>query len=187
MFSKKNSSKQSAAIRILNVILSAFTLILIATAVRKMILYIELYGFTRLRVLTSWFMLLLSVIFLFIIIRQFKASFNAVLSSSIAFIIMFTVLCLVNVDARIAELNVSMYRNGTLTTCDIDSFYELSYSAAEYVIPLLSDENTEVASSARSYLEYQADCIEKGYYTSNGWKDYTDIPFTDIGAAFRSP
>ena len=173
VFSKKNSSKQSAAIRILNVILSAFTLILIATAVRKMILYIELYGFTRLRVLTSWFMLLLSVIFLFIIIRQFKASFNAVLSSSIAFIIMFTVLCLVNVDARIAELNVSMYRNGTLTTCDIDSFYELSYSAAEYVIPLLSDENTEMASSARSYLEYQADCIEKGYYTSNGWKDYT--------------
>ncbi len=173
LFSRKNASKQSTAIRVLNIVLSVITLILIATAARKMILYIELYGFTRLRVLTSWFMLLLSAIFLFIIIRQFKTSFNVVLSSGIAFIVMFSALCFVNVDARIAELNVSMYQNGTLASCDVDSFYDLSYSAAEYVIPLLSDKNADVASKARDYLEDQADRIENGFYTPYGWKDYT--------------
>lgn len=50
--------------------LSIFTLILIATAISKMVMYISVYGLTQLRFYTTWFMLLLAVIFVMIIVKQ---------------------------------------------------------------------------------------------------------------------
>lgn len=71
------------------------------------------------------------------------------------------------------KLNVRLYQDGVLPTCDVGAFYSLSYSAAEYVIPLLSDENEEIASAAEQYLRYQAESIESGYRTPHGKRDYT--------------
>ena len=63
LFSKKAGREKPFALKFYSVMISVFTLILIATAMSKMIMYINRYGLTALRFYTSWFMVLLAMIF----------------------------------------------------------------------------------------------------------------------------
>ncbi len=161
VFTKKPDGKGNRTIKILNVVLSSFTLILIATAIRKMVLYIDLFGFTRLRIITTLFMLFLGAVFIFVIIRQFKRGFNTVASSIITAAVMASVLCTVNIDARVVQFNVSLYRNGKISECDINSFYGLSLSAAEYAVPLLDSDDSGISETAEDYLKYSLSRIRE--------------------------
>lgn len=172
LFAKKKEGQQTLPIRILNVILSVFTLVLIATALRKMILYIGLYGFTRLRVLTSIFMIFLGLVFLFLVIRQITPKCNVVLLSAVAGTVLLGTVGFCDLDARIAQSNLILYQTGVLETCDIHAFYDLSYTAAEYAIPLLEDEDAELATEARRYLKHCARLISEGTYASD-WRSET--------------
>ncbi len=168
--SKKELGKQHTAIKILNIVISCFTLVLIATAIRKMALYISLFGLTRLRVVTTLFMAVLALIFVFIIIRQLCSRFNAVKASVIAAVVMTVLVSTVNIDARIAQFNVYMYLDGKHEKCDVSMFYELSYSAAEYVIPLIDAEDQDVSFKAREYLGSVRSYIDKSFSRDDGWK-----------------
>ncbi len=172
LFVKKENGKQTSPIRILNVILSVFTLVLIATALRKMILYIHFYGFTRLRVFTSFFMIFLAIVFLLLILRQILSKCPVILGSVIAGTILLGLLGFCDVDARIAQGNLLLYQQGILETCDIRAFYDLSYTAAEYAIPLLDDKDPELAAEARRYLEDCAMRIREGAYADD-WRSET--------------
>ena len=172
LFAKKKEGRQTLPIRILNVILSVFTLVLIATALRKMILYIGLYGFTRLRILTSVFMIFLGLVFLFLVIRQITPKCNVVLLSAMAGTVLLGAVGFCDLDARIAQGNVTLYQTGVLETCDIHAFYDLSYTAAEYAIPLLEDEDAELAADAARYLRHCARLISEGTYASD-WRSET--------------
>ena len=116
-------------------VLSIFTLILIITAVSKMMMYINYYGLTQLRVYTTWFMIMLFLIFTVLLIRQFK-KFNAAKVIVLGFIILFFGLCYSNVDGRIAAYNINRYKNGTLETLDIQALTRLSDAAVPYMYDL---------------------------------------------------
>jgi len=172
LFVQKKDGKQTRPVRMLNTVLSVFTLVLIATALRKMILYIGLYGFTRLRILTSVFMIFLGLVFLFLVIRQITPRCNVVLLSAVAGTVLLGTVGFCDLDARIAQGNLILYQTGILETCDVHAFYDLSYTAAEYAIPLLEDDDAELAADAVRYLRHCARLISEGTYASD-WRSET--------------
>ena len=137
MFTKRlEGDKKPVALRAYTVLLCASTLGIIATALVKMIMYINRLGMTVLRVYTSWFMILLAVIFVIIIVMQFKdfSFFKAIFA---AFAVMFGILCFGDIDGQIARYNISAYQTGALDEVDADVFFELGFSAAEPAVRLL--------------------------------------------------
>ncbi|MGN0638364.1 MAG: DUF4153 domain-containing protein [Huintestinicola sp.] len=130
LFSKYGEDgKKSEFLKIMTVTLCIFTILLIVTAVSKMGMYISVYGLTRLRFYTTWFMLLLGVLFIGIIISVVCGRFNLSKFAVTAFTVMFAVLSFSNADRLIAEYNIGRYLDGTLPSADITMFRELSADA----------------------------------------------------------
>jgi len=129
---KRESGEELKALRIQTVIISIFTILMIVTAQSKMIMYINVFGLTQLRVFTSWFMILLFLIFTFILVRQFK-KFNLTRFVVIGFVAMFMALSYSNVDGLIAKYNIERYQAGTLQTLDIDALGRLSDAAVPHM------------------------------------------------------
>lgn len=119
-------------------VLCIFTIALIATAMSKMGMYIGYYGLTRLRVYTSWFMIVLLVLFIIILVRQFK-SFQGTRIAAVGCICLFLALCYGNVDGMIAKYNIDRYQAGTLESLDVSAFSELSDGAVPYLYEMYQE------------------------------------------------
>ena len=126
LFSKKAGREKPAALKVYSVVLSVFTLILIATAMSKMVMYISNYGLTELRVYTSWFMVLLALVFVLIIIKQFRFDMKFAKYFSAVFTLMFALLCFSRPETVIAKYNIVMYNSGHLAELDKDAILEMS-------------------------------------------------------------
>lgn len=137
---KDQETKQKApkTLRAEFAVLCLFTMMLIATAVSKMAMYISYYGLTQLRVYTAWFMLLLFIVFIVVGLRQFK-NFNGARIIIISFVIFFLALSYGNADGMIAKYNISRYSEGTLKTLDINALSTLSDGAVPYLFELYND------------------------------------------------
>ena len=141
---KDDSAKKFNVLKVYIIAIAVFTLLLIATALSKMFMYINAYGLTLLRVYTSWFMIFLACVFVVVILRQFinTKRFNFFLIVFIIFVILFSVLIFCDVDAIIAQYNIDNYHNGNLESIDYEMLvYELSDSAVEYVLPVIYESN----------------------------------------------
>lgn len=149
------------SLRVYSAVLCGFTLLLIATALRKMLLYIENYGLTPRRVYTSWFMLLLAAIFLVLAVTQFFRRSHAWSACVAVFLVMFAVLQFGNVNGWIARYNVEQYRAGALKTVDVSLFYALDDAAVPYAAELLDDADVDLKWDARRFLRHQRDSWEK--------------------------
>ena len=62
LLTRRKDEKPPVFLKIITVLYAAFTLVLIATAISKMILYIDTYGLTQKRVYTSVFMIAMAVV-----------------------------------------------------------------------------------------------------------------------------
>lgn len=126
---KKGGTDRPKLLTVYAVTLCIFTLFIIATALAKMVLYIHAYGMTQLRIYTTWFMVLLAVVFLVLLLRQFSAKLPTAAVLTGVFIVMFAGLCFSRPDARIAEYNLRRCAEGTLKDMDIDMLCDLSEDA----------------------------------------------------------
>ncbi|MBO4866938.1 MAG: DUF4173 domain-containing protein [Ruminococcus sp.] len=131
-FSKKAGEEKPRALRFYTVMISVFTLLITATAISKMVLYIQNYGLTQLRVYTTWFMVLTALIFVYVIIRQFKANFPFMRAAAMTFTLMFALLCFSRPDAVIARYNME-YCSEQLTFTDIKEMCDLSSDASAVI------------------------------------------------------
>lgn len=129
LFSKKAGREKPFALKFYSVMISVFTLILIATAMSKMVMYINRYGLTALRFYTSWFMVLLAVIFVLVIIKQFRFDMKISRDISFVFVLMFGILCFSRPESIIARYNIEMYRSGCLEELDTDTIMGMSDDA----------------------------------------------------------
>jgi uncharacterized membrane protein len=125
----KNEERDQLPLRLFSLILDGFTLFILATAFRKMLLYIERFGLTALRFYTSWFMVLLTVIFLLLIIREFRRTLPVFQCSLITFVVWFFLLVFSRPDALIASYNYEMYQSGQLSQMDYQMICDLSADA----------------------------------------------------------
>lgn len=153
MFLTKTRDTQSVlAVKVLATVLSGQTLALLGTAMRKMLLYIDIFGLTHLRIYTSWFMALLALVFVTVLVKQWMSRVNVCRVLALGFVILFALLCFCGVDELIARCNVDRYLSGKTDKIDITAMYDLSDGAAPQVIRLLSCSDEKVRAEALKYL-----------------------------------
>ncbi len=156
---RREDGVPTVIVRVFTALLSLSTIILIATAISKMALYITMYGLTRHRVYASWFMLMLAVAFVIMLIKQIFPKTNASLSLLIAFVLLFGVLALSCPDRLIAKYNVDRYLEGTLTNPDANMLIgECGDAAVGEVIRLYRD--VEERGNSTHYLDELRSLLE---------------------------
>ncbi len=169
---KKDDGKTPVSIRIYSTLLSVFTLLLIATAIRKMLLYIQSFGLTKLRVLTCWAMLLLAACFIVIALYQLFVRLPVKKWITTVCITFIALLAFSNVDGMIARYNVSAYQSGALERIDVVHLYSLSADAVPYTLPLLEDEDPQVVNSTKRYLKAWEDRLEESTFPEYSFSLY---------------
>lgn len=125
--SKESGRFKPKTLKFYTLSVSGSTILLIVVAISKMVMYITEYGLTRLRFYTMWFMLLCVMIFILIIVKQFR--FDMKFSSWISgiFTVMLAILCFCSPDYVIAKYNIEMYKSGYLNELDENTILSMSY------------------------------------------------------------
>lgn len=158
-FSKRGADdRKPTAMRVYGVVLSALTLVMIATALIKMFMYINEYGMTLMRMYTSWFMILLAAIFILLIVFQFR-DYKIWKALFAAFTVLFAILCFGNFEGNIAAYNINAYRSGALETLDVDQFSdELGTAAVAPAYELYkSCDDEHIKEELRAFIENESD------------------------------
>lgn len=162
--------KKPLGVRLLSLFLCVFSLLLDATAMSKMVLYIKSYGMTRLRIVTSLFMIFLAVVFIAVSVHIFvkKTSYMKIAVAAAAVIV--TVTAFTGVERLIADYNVDAYLSGRLSSVDTETIRYLdSYSTVPALVRLAECDNEELASEAKEVLNGK-------YYTA--FAHYNDDGYT---------
>lgn len=133
-FTKKNTRASDVTLRIMKGITALFSIVLAATALSKMILYIGAYGLTLKRVLASWLIILLLVVFVLVIFGQIIRRFRFHAALLVTFALLFGGLIFCDVPTLIAEHNTDAYLTGKLEFIDTAELY---YACDEAGIPSL--------------------------------------------------
>lgn len=132
--------------------LGAVTLFLIAAASAKMLLYIDAYGLTRLRLLTQTVMLWLAVTTILVALRLLKPHFGYMKPVLLTALVLLAALLWLDVDACVARYNVRAYQEGKLETVDMDHMAGLGYGALPYVQELTRDPDPAISWRAKTIL-----------------------------------
>ena len=114
--------------RIYMSVLALSTLILIATALAKMLLYVDTYGMTHKRTYATWLMLLLAVCFVAVILRQLISRMNLTGTFLAVFLVFFLAISVVNVDSLIMQYNKNAALEGNLHTMQGEVLEDCGYS-----------------------------------------------------------
>lgn len=152
LLSRKKDGKICLGIKLLSTFIALFTLVIIATAISKMILYIGGYGMTVLRITTSAFMIFLAIVFISIILKIFIKKINFVKTSLLTAGIIILLLGTINVNAVCAKYNYENYVAGNLKNMSAESFYELGDEGIPYLVKLAQSDDKNVADEADRYL-----------------------------------
>lgn len=138
-FIRRDNDRPPVILKIIAIIFSVFTLILISTAIAKMVMYIDCYGLTQKRVYATWLMVVLAIVFLLVIVKQFVPKLNAVAVSLMVCVLLFSVLALSNADSIIVKYNVNRYLDGSLSKIDIQDMSELGDAAIPGLVHLAEE------------------------------------------------
>lgn len=185
---KKNESRKLPVLtKYLLIFLCVFTVFYISTAFIKMMKYISLYGLTRLRVLTSIFMLMLAVIFIIILLRLIFTKLKYIKAIIIVCTLTMISVSITDINTLIADYNYNQYKQGNIEI-DAEQLKSLGVSALPVLVKLSEEKDEKVRNDAidaiigSTYdiyscgLENIADCTEKNITKTNIFeKNYTWI------------
>ena len=143
LLTKRSSEKRPVVLTFYSAFFCVVTLFIIIAALAKMVLYIDAYGLTQNRVIASWFMLLLALVFAVLLLKQCIRNIPAAVIIAAGGTAMLAGLCFARPDARIAEYNIARYEAGTLDQLDAASLCALSEDA--YTVMLRHPETLEAA------------------------------------------
>lgn len=162
LLTKKKDDKTPRAVKLLSLFLCIFSLVLAATVLSKIGLYIHSFGMTRLRILTSLFTILLFVVFIAVAIRLFRKNvpYMKIAMFTATLLLLFAVFA--DTDRLVAAYNIRAYQSGKLDSIDMNTISELnSETVVPYVFDLLDDADEEVVIRAQSILSFHASRIFK--------------------------
>ena len=134
----KKGKASEITVKLLTVVFSAVTFLLIATAMSKLIMYIDRYGLTQKRVYAAWFMAVIAVIFLIITLSRFIKKISWIPTCACVVIAAFAGLALCNVDRQIAKFNVERYIDGTVKVVDAEALNSLGDAAIPEMAKLIT-------------------------------------------------
>lgn len=168
LFTARREGKISKGLKTYLLVLSFVTVIIIASAVSKMGMYMQVYGLTQLRVYTSWFMVLTTVIFVLAIIKIISRKFNAVKVICVFFTAWFLVLNYAGVDALIATYNMAKSEQDKSVSLDVGIFESLSDSVLPQAIGLLGNSDVVARQNIKIILTARYDKLqEKNWQAMN--------------------
>ncbi len=187
ILSKKNDGNLPAVLKGFGCFTGVFTLAIIATALSKMVLYINRFGMTVLRLGTSAFMVFTAVVFVAVILRCFSKKIKILHTALITASVILIALGAVNMKAVAAKYNYNAYVSGKLTKIDTDYLATLGEEGAPYLIKLLEDETYSEKARLGLYdvvsMMYDGTDSDEIFYIP-GEKVYTD--FSQSGASRRT-
>ena len=176
LLAKKQKGKICGGIKAMATFIAVFTLIIIATAISKMVLYIKTYGMTALRITTSAFMVFLAIVFVSIILKIFIRKINFVKTALLAAGLIVVIIGTANVNAVCAKYNYEGYIAGTLKYTNAEDFYKLGDEGIPYLVKLARSGYNEVSEKAEEYLavaymfDYFEDLEDLDFFTSDDLK-----------------
>ena len=169
LFQKTSPQRPTVATRIFDSLLCCQTLLLIALALCKMGLYIRYCGVTWLRVCTTWFMVLLAVVFGLMLLSQFREIPLARWAAA-SFCALFLILCWMDVDGLVVKNAIWRYE----VTGDPHaiSYVDLSASVSAGASDLYALWQRESAKAESPVLPRLEELLEKAGYL-RAWGDPT--------------
>ena len=152
-FSKRESANQKAGFNVLSALLVAMLAVMLVSALQRLLLYENAYGFTRLRTYTHVFIPWLGLLLLTFVGLLFTGRLRRIAPLSflagLGFILSMTLL---NIDAFIVNRNVERFRQGE--GIDVPYMVSLSTDAA----PLLAQFAGEAPGDVQAELLPQLAC-----------------------------
>lgn len=125
----KGAGRQGLAGRILRVqslLLVAGSFVQWLSAIFRMQMYIRAYDLTLMRFFVSAFMILMAVVFVLLVIKEFRPSFAFFKAAAIAAVLSLVILNAVDADTRIARFNIDRAIADPSGSFDLEYFRELS-------------------------------------------------------------
>jgi hypothetical protein len=118
-------------VKIMSVLLVAFTFILLASAAYRMKMYIDVYSLSKLRVLVSLFMVLIGLLLIYSLIKEFLPGFKFVKFGFITAVLVLLVTNFLNVNALIAKYNTAQFINNPKSEFNVvvSGVNKVSYSS----------------------------------------------------------
>ena len=169
VLSRSQNGRMPSVLRAHGVFLSVFTLVLTATALSKMVMYISRFGMTVDRIFSSAFMVFAAVVFISMLLRCFSEKVKILHTAFIAAGVVLLILGAFNADALTAKYNVAAYYDGRLKTVDTEYLASLGEDGIPLLIGLANDENEALAKQAKISLANVLPCFYTGRY--NGVPD----------------
>lgn len=123
-------------VRILTILLCAGDFVILASALRRMSLYISVYGMSVKRLLTLWGMAVIAAGLLLLLLRCLRERFQVVRALLITGLAAVCLLSFLNTERIVAGWNVRRMTEGSVPF-SAESFRGLSYTAAPQVEALL--------------------------------------------------
>lgn len=142
------ANEKNRALRLLISLLGACTLLLTASALFRMLLYIDVYGLTPLRIITSWFMLMLALAFSAIVLSQWKENVPVFKISALSLCVSLIALNALNPAKISADYNADAYLRGALNEFDYEAFSHDAPYAADAVYRVFEETEDDVLKSA---------------------------------------
>ena len=136
MLCRKPASK-NLVLRVVLTVFSACTYIMIASAAMRMLLYIDAYHLTFLRILVLWFLGLNTLLVTGIILAIYRSKFPLFRYFVAATAVCYIVLAYANVDHMVASFNLKTGESVKVT--DMDYLAMLSADAAPVMVPALAE------------------------------------------------
>lgn len=191
LLSEKNNGKLAISAKIPSIFIILFTFIIIATAFSKMIMYINAYGCTVLRIGTSAFMAWIAILFVCILIRIFSMRFDFLKTGLVFALIITAVLGLGNINAFIADYNYNAYIDGKIKM-DVKYMADIGDEGIPYLYKLTKVRDEKIAEQAKEELSYKYynyyDFEETNIEDINSYKEFEKLQKSKEGiSSFSIP
>ncbi len=142
-------------------LISILSMLIISIALAKMFLYISVYGLTSARVISSVIMLYMFIVFILIIISEFKSGLELTRISFYVGSAMFLILSYSNMDVNIMKYNVNNYILGHLESFDTEYIFYQELSSIPAVYDIL---NRDIDESLKEDLILKVNDYHSSYY-----------------------
>ena len=150
---KRNDLKLPKSTKAILLFISAFSIFYISSAIFKMMKYISLYGLTRLRVLTSVFMLMLALIFVIIILKLIFNKIKYIKPIIVICTLTLLSISMVNINTVIADYNYKNFKAGKIEI-DVSQIDSLGVSGIPVLTKLVDESDEEISFKAKEALSY---------------------------------
>lgn len=165
---RNKNNKRPIMLTIFILTLIILTMFLIITAMAKMLMYINTYGLTALRIIPSIFMIWLFFVYIMLALNQF-IKLNIVRGALLSLGCVLIILSFSNIDKIIAQYNINRYIGGTLEKNVLESSTIAWLPVIDEKLTLsLSNEKPEIydalydeKTSLIDYSQYRLDYKDK--------------------------